>query len=638
MSDDVLHDLLSQGLSNEEIARALLDLTLQAAPPDLADAIRVYAIPAWFDPGHLAFLADQGQEEAAALLEQVAAFSFVLPREGGGYVYHEATRARLLDWWREPDNRPRFAELSERLAYPYLALAREQRPRLSGPDYLGALTVMDAAYPNVRAAWEGVVETENYEIVRGFAYALADYQGRRGLWGEKLASAREGLTACECLDDQTGQADMQIILGNAYSDLPTGDRAANLEKAIECYREALRFRTPEAAPLDYAMTQNNLGNAYWDLPTGDRAANLAKAIECYREALRVYTPEAAPLYYAVTQNNLGNAYADLPTGDRAANLAKAIECYQEGLRFRTPEAAPLDYAMTQNNLGTAYLRLPTGDRAANLAKAIECYREALRFRTPEAAPLDYAMTQNNLGNAYADLPTGDRVANLEKAIECYREALRVYTPEAAPLDYAMTQNNLGTAYSDLPTGDRAANLEKAIECYREAVRVYTPEAAPLDYAMTQNNLGTAYSDLPTGDRAANLAKAIDCYQEALRVYTPEAAPLDYGVTQDNLGMAYLHLPTGDRVTNLNQALEHAETALQINGLSSWNQATYLFTRGLIHLALGHQDQALADHQAAIPLADSITIAEALKDLNEFAADHPDTPGLDTLRALFPSPL
>jgi len=90
--------------------------------------------------------------------------------------------------------------------------------------------------------------------------------------------------------------------------------------------------------------------------------------------------------------------------------------------------------------------------------------------------------------------------------------------------------------------------------------------------------------------------------------------------------------------NLKQALEHAETALQINGLSSWNQATYLFTRGLIHLALVHQDQALADHQAAIPLADSITIAEALKDLNEFAADHPDTPGLDALRALFPSPL
>jgi len=40
------------------------------------------------------------------------------------------------------------------------------------------------------------------------------------------------------------------------------DREANLERAIAAYREALRFRTPEAAPLEYAATQNNLGNAY----------------------------------------------------------------------------------------------------------------------------------------------------------------------------------------------------------------------------------------------------------------------------------------------------------------------------------------------------------------------------------------
>ncbi|MGA9350900.1 MAG: tetratricopeptide repeat protein, partial [Anaerolineae bacterium] len=226
---------------------------------------------------------------------------------------------------------------------------------------------------------------------------------------------------------------------------------------------------------------------------------------------------------------------------------------------------------------------------------------------------------------------------LQKAIECYQEALRVYTPEAAPLGYAMTQNNLGTAYADLPTGDRAANLEQAIACYQEALRFWTPEAAPLYYAGTQNNLGTAYQSLPTGDRAANLEKAIQCYQEALRFYTPEAVPLDYAMTQNNLGLAYLHLPTGDRATNLKQSLHCVETALQIKGLSPWEQAEYLFTRGLAHLALGQQDQALADYQAAMPLADSITLAEALKELNEFVAAHPDTPGLDALRTLFPSP-
>ena len=45
------------------------------------------------------------------------------------------------------------------------------------------------------------------------------------------------------------QAAVLNDLGIAYYQLPTGDRAANLQRAIGCYTEALRFRTAEAAPL-----------------------------------------------------------------------------------------------------------------------------------------------------------------------------------------------------------------------------------------------------------------------------------------------------------------------------------------------------------------------------------------------------
>jgi tetratricopeptide (TPR) repeat protein len=241
---------------------------------------------------------------------------------------------------------------------------------------------------------------------------LASYQSQRGLWEEKLAWAQEGLSACERLGSQTGWANMKIILGNAYSDLPTGDRAANLEKAMQCYQEALRVYTPEAAPFDYAMTQNNLGTAYRNLPTGDRAANLEKAIHCYQEALRVYTPEAAPFAYATTQNNLGIAYADLPTGDRAANLEKAMQCYQEALRFRTPEAAPFAYATTQNNLGTAYSAL---DR---YQAAIDAYQKAI-----ETAPT-YAPSHNNLADQYL------KIGRLDEAEAEFLEWIRLSPDDA----------------------------------------------------------------------------------------------------------------------------------------------------------------------------------------------------------------
>jgi len=151
--------------------------------------------------------------------------------------------------------------------------------------------------------------------------------------------------------------------------------------------------------------------------------------------------------------------------------------------------------------------------------------------------------------------------------------------------------------------------------------------------MTQNNLGNAYRNLPTGDRGANLGRAIECYQKALTVYTSEAAPRNYAMVQNNLGLAHLHLPTGGRVTDLEEALQYAEAALQFEGWSSWERAECLSNQGLIHLALGHLDQALADYQAAIPLATAITIAEALQELDQFATGHPDTPGLDTVRAL-----
>ena len=36
---------------------------------------------------------------------------------------------------------------------------------------------------------------------------------------------------------------------------------AKLEEAVAAYREALKERTRERVPLDWATTQNNLGNA-----------------------------------------------------------------------------------------------------------------------------------------------------------------------------------------------------------------------------------------------------------------------------------------------------------------------------------------------------------------------------------------
>ena len=419
-TEEILRDLLAQGLSDEELARALLELTLQAAPPEVAEAVRLCALPAWFDADLLALLlqpsptpyplplpnlgegggqgegegqplppdqkrlaellerllAQIGQspqptperrEAAATLIEQVAAFSFVLPREGGGYVYHESTRARLLDWWRLPQNRERYAALTDRLADHSITLAQEQVPRLQGPHYLAALAALDAAYPNIRAAWEGAAETKNWPRLRDLAYALPNYFRLRGRWADWIAWSRAGLDACTRLGDEAGAAAMQNNLGLAYAALPTvatGDRAANLQQAIACYREALRFLTPEAAPLAYAATQNNLGNAYLFLPTGDRAANLAAAIACYTAALQV--EHLLPEDKALLHRN---------RADSLIRLGRLEEAEQDCAQARA--LAP-DHPYTHARLGQlAFAR-------AGYAAAVEHYTAALE-RQPEAA-------------------------------------------------------------------------------------------------------------------------------------------------------------------------------------------------------------------------------------------------------------
>ncbi|MCJ7575210.1 MAG: tetratricopeptide repeat protein [Dehalococcoidia bacterium] len=271
----------------------------------------------------------------------------------------------------------------------------------------------------------------------------------------------------------------------------------------------------------------------------EKAEYMKTAIVAYEEALKVRTLERFPMNYAMTQNNLGTAYGTLADVEaKAENCKKAIKACEEALKVRTLERFPTDYAMTQNNLGTAYGTLAGVEaKAENCKKAIKAYEEALKVHTLERFPMNYAMTQNNLGTACGRLADVEAKAeNCKKAIAAYEEALKVHTLERFPMDYAMTQNNLGTAYGRLADVEaKAENCKKAIRACEEALRVYTRERFPMQYAMTQNNLGTVYETLAEVEaRGENRKKAIKAYEEALKVYTKEEFPQLYQLVTDNL--------------------------------------------------------------------------------------------------------
>ena len=200
------------------------------------------------------------------------------------------------------------------------------------------------------------------EVLRAAApFARTEMRGQvleKSLNGviEKIAALLEGGAV-----PLARRATLQIALGNALTTL--GERESGterLEQAVAAFTEALKERTRERVPLDWAMTQNNLGAAL--APLGNRESGterLEQAVAAFTEALKERTRERVPLDWAMTQNNLGNALATLGKRESGTErLEQAVAAFTEALKERTRERVPLDWAMTQNNLGNALATEP----------------------------------------------------------------------------------------------------------------------------------------------------------------------------------------------------------------------------------------------------------------------------------------
>ncbi len=384
------------------------------------------------------------------------------------------------------------------------------------------------------------------------------------------------------------KSEIASVLGdfaNLLCQFPSGTRWLNVELAVEAYQLVLEARA-EAFPPDWTMTQNNLANAYRDRIRGERADNLEKAIEACQLALQVRTRKTFAPDWAMTQNNLATIYSDRILGERADNLEKAIDALKLALQVYTQQTFPQEWATIQNNLGNAYSNRILGERADNLEKAIKAYQLALRVRTREAFPEDWAMTQNNLAGAYSDRIRGERADNLEKAIEAYQLALQVYARETFPQQWAMTQNNLATACGENILGEWADNLERAINSFKLALQVYTREAFPQDWAMTQGNLAQAlFNRAELNDTPADLDTAIQLLHEALEVVAPGSS--NFISSQYRLGKAlFRRYEQRQQRADLEQAVQAYETAFRTLDPEHYDLPFYRERVGEVQAALG----------------------------------------------------
>jgi CHAT domain-containing protein/tetratricopeptide (TPR) repeat protein len=412
---------------------------------------------------------------------------------------------------------------------------------------------------------EAVDQQEGVEFVRLYERVQAAPEPE-----EKIALAERALAIEATLKHWPLHESRAFVRGElssraafAYMARRQGDRAGNLEKAIEHYERSLTARPREAFPQDWSNTQVNLAIAYRGRLRGVAADNVEKAIACLEAALTVATREAAPETWARAQTGLGSTYRMRIRGVRADNLEEAIAHHEAALTVLTRAASPQSWARIQSNLALVYSERIRGERADNLEHSIARHEATLAEFTREALPQDWAQTQAHLGIAYQDRIRGERAGNMEKAIAYHEAALSVFTRERFPRDWARTHNNLAIAYSRRVRGEPAGNIEQQIAHYEAALTVRTRETDPQEWARTQTNLATAYESRIRGERADNLERAIGYHQAALTVRTREAFPQLWARTQHNLANTYRDRVRGRHDDNLKEAITRYEAALTV---------------------------------------------------------------------------
>lgn len=458
--------------------------------------------------------------------------------------------------------------------------------------------------------------------------------------------------------DEWRSAILHNNLGNAYSELTTGDTQINLQKAIEHYEQALAVFTFQTQPYAWASIQNNLGTLYKS-KTGADGETTYPAIDCWKRALSVFDRETYPYEWANVQRNLGIAHKDLNTGNPVENLTLARDHLLAALEVVIPEAQPVTWAEVQNALGNVYFRLTTGSRSENLQHAIACFEQALTMRTIEEFPVQFAMTCANLGNVWFSMPSGNQIDNLRRAIKYYEQALTIYTPEDFPELNAQIHTNLAGAFFQLPAGDRARNLYRAeqslnmvlkvftqakhptryawvkttqgaiyqamarndpafalraISSFQAALTVYTAEAFPEDYARSMDVLGTIYRTLTEGDAKENHRQAERCYLEALTIYHSENYPDEYASTQTNLGNCYLFWPDPDRSQTIPKAISCFQESLRFHARDT---TPLSYAKAMDGLAIAYS--LLADQKEEFREAASRCFQEAVGTITQIGA-------------------
>ncbi len=273
---------------------------------------------------------------------------------------------------------------------------------------------------------------------------------------------------------------------------------ADLERQLAATSRATR-------PHEHAVLAYRLGLAYAELPTGNPAEQLRKALAYYDVAAAIFDPRFEPVHHARVLNAAGAAHRSLNNRPKAAELfEKAVALFAEGGTDNERGAAYNNLGLTRTEMGQAQAGVEAFDAAIDLFDAYT-----------DEGKRGIISTLHNRGQAHTALGTEE---GLEAALADFEEARGMIDPDENPLHHGMVEHSVGvtcSALADASADGKSAFLKEAIRAFNNSLLVFTRSAFPYYHALVKHNLGLAHE---AQGGTANLRRALASFEDAVGVF------------------------------------------------------------------------------------------------------------------------
>jgi hypothetical protein len=470
--------------SDTDLTQRVVESLLGRMPAPVADAVRLGAIPHWFDQDLLARLGG-GELDMSQVTRYLRRLRFVREDAGGRFRYHDEVRDYLLDWWRkERAHQYQMANRAALVRFNALTEAASDFERSSYEREVAYHMLVVDEEVGLRYLSQRIEEAlGHYQLglAEGFvaqAAELNEVLSERGRAWVAYFEARldlayhrddEGEAAFQKLADHAPDPVLQAVARWSLGQVRVHQH--RWSQAIQLYRVCLNDLRRERTPEYTAKVLRALGDGYWDLaqtlggfqeeaelPSGTarRFVHMLQYLPflLYRWLVRrvsflpnwyfgtnyqnwviAYLLLRATGWYRRTERllrEIGEAQALAEVRLSLAELEHQLGRWSRARRryevlLETDEIKGSRYRTARGRLGQGRALLDEGDLSqseAALAEALETFR---RFRDPRSLGATAAL----LGQIYT---SQDR---LDEAATAYLESARAF--EAAGNRLAHTQ-------------------------------------------------------------------------------------------------------------------------------------------------------------------------------------------------------